>query len=246
MILKNLISALLQNIFPSQCLSCQEELAESGVFCIKCASNLKFTSDPICHICGAKQEYEVDKNYICGSCITKKPSFDKARHIWQYGGMTKKIIISLKYNDQLYLCKFIASLITTRYKSIIDEADIIAPVPIHWLKKFLRKYNQSYEIIRKMDLPDNVIVAPDLLSKSKWTVSQTKLPFKQRLANIKGSITVNNDYHIKGKTIVLIDDVFTTGSTVEICSKILKKHGAKKVIVITVTRASRLGYEIKS
>jgi len=117
------------------------------------------------------------------------------------------------------------------------EFDLIIPVPLHWKKEFIRGFNQSALIGNYISRKLNKKMVQNVLVKSKNTVSQTELSAEERKENVKGSFKVKNCDIIKNKIILLIDDVYTTGATLEECKKILLKRGAKKVIILTVAKS---------
>ena len=126
-------------------------------------------------------------------------------------------------------------------ESALKNSDLIIPVPIHFLKRLKRKYNQTEILANHLSKLSNTEYEPRILRKSKRTKSQEGLSRKQREENIKNSFSINEKFasKLKNKKIALIDDVLTTGSTVNECTRILKKSGAKSVTVITVARVTR-------
>ena len=120
------------------------------------------------------------------------------------------------------------------HREIIFDADYIIPVPMHKWKRLFRLYNQAQILASEIGKELGVKMLPDVLMKTKHTKSQTGLSKKQRQENLKGSIAVEGS--IKGKKIILVDDVMTTGSTVDLCAAKLKKAGAKEVVVVCIAR----------
>ncbi|MBQ7674395.1 MAG: ComF family protein, partial [Alphaproteobacteria bacterium] len=167
-----------------------------------------------------------------------KPYFDKAISVFVYNEFSKQIILRFKHSDATYLYEQLASWMYRSATSEITNADIIIPVPIHFLKRLKRKYNQSELLAQEVSQLSGIKYEPRILMKIKKTLPQEGLSGKERRKNIVGSFGIDENFKdlIVDKNIVLIDDVFTTGATVNECSKVLKKFGAKTITVVTLAR----------
>lgn len=237
-IIKPVANAVLDTIFPPRCISCNKFVGTQGSLCTDCWEDINYLSDPCCDICGIPFEFNIEQGALCGACIAHKPSYDKARSVFLYDDNSRSLITSFKYGDKTQNAVSFAKWLERVGKEFFEEADIVAPVPLHRFKLFLRRYNQSVLITNALKLPKNANLINKLLVRNKYTSPQAGLTTKQRILNVKGAFKVNLRYNeeVKGKVIVLVDDVMTTGSTVEICSRVLKKQGAKKVYILTVAR----------
>jgi predicted amidophosphoribosyltransferase len=273
-----------QIIFPSHCLACDQIVSSDGLFCKNCWLKLQFICEPKCIICSYPFEFQ-GLNSICGKCLAKKPAFDKVITVFVYNHVLRKVISSLKYNDQTFLAKKFAPLLFTKIKDEISNYDLIVAVPLHIKKLRKRKFNQSIllvknlrqfalkrKIIQKADQKKLIwenfiqkltghklfqrlrtfqtgrrqiskeIPLPeffyDFLIRGKNTKTQILLGKKERESNLKNVFAVNKKYQqiVRGKKILLIDDVITTGATAENCARILKKHGAAKVTVLVIAK----------
>lgn len=177
---------------------------------------------------------------LCSKCLVKKPNYDKVITIFRYNYIIKKIISDLKYQDKFYIAKKIAKILAPKINNIIANDDILVPVPLHFKKLQERRFNQSLLIcLELMNLLNNKPkLVRDLIFRVKNTKIQAKLRGQERLSNVKKAFIVNKKYRnlIKDKTIFLLDDIITTGATVENCAKILKKKGAKRVVVISLAK----------
>jgi ComF family protein len=193
-------------------------------------------SDPKCSICS--NPFELDIAEICGICALKRPFFDRAVSVFHYDDCSKGMILRFKHMDSTYLCPQFACWMYRVVEKYIKEADLIIPVPIHFRKLLKRKYNQSELLAREIALLGGVSYEPRILQKSKRTPQQEGLTRKRRLLNVIGSFDVAKDYvHLLShKKIVLVDDVYTTGATVNECARVLKKHGAEVVTVVTLAK----------
>ena len=232
------INFILDYLFPPVCLNCSERVMTQGSFCAKCWLEIDFVSKPYCKICGTLFNISHMENLFCSKCIRKNPDFDQARSIIKFNNRSKKLIHAFKYFDRYELAKIFAKLIWYRYASdeIMSNIDYIVPVPMNRFKRIFRKYNQAQILANEISHFLNKPVLNDLLIKLKWTKSQTFLSRKIRETNLIGSIKFNDKYLAKlhKKNILLVDDVMTTGATIQFCSKILKKAGVNKVNVITI------------
>ncbi len=240
-ILKN----FLEIIFPSHCLACEQIISADSLFCEKCWVKLQFISEPNCTICAYPFEFQ-GLSLICGKCLTKKPSFDKAIAIFRYNHLLRKIIGSLKYRDQTFLAQKFARLLLAKSKSELADCDFIVAVPLHLKRLQKRKFNQAVLLAKNLvKLAPTKKFFPDFLVRTKNTKPQIELRKKERENNLKNVFAVNKKYRelVRGKKILLIDDVMTTGATVENCAKTLKKCGARKVVVLTIARTALAGID---
>lgn len=236
--MKNFLKKITQIIFPNQCLYCNSLIREEGLFCNCCWQKLQFITDPKCKICSHAFEFLVEESMICAKCLANKPSYDKVITIFRYNPIIKKIISDFKYRDNIYLAKKFAKLFLNKLHEDINDIDFILAVPLHKKRLRKRKFNQAIILAKELNKLIGKKLYYDLLEKVKNTVPQANLTKKQREKNLIGAFILNKKYKnlVKDKTILLVDDVMTTGSTIENCAKILKKHQAKKVIVLTIAK----------
>jgi ComF family protein len=172
--------------------------------------------------------------------LSKRPVFDKAVAVFEYNDSSRNILLKFKHGDDTSLCSRLALLMYGAAKEAIEDADLLIPVPIHFFKRLKRKYNQSELLAQKLEKLSGIRYEPRILQKKKQTPQQEGLSRNMRLQNVKGSFCVNEKYAdlLKGKNVVLTDDVLTTGATADECAKVLKNHGAKKVVVSVVARVA--------
>lgn len=231
-ILKNLI----QIIYPNKCISCQNNISYDAIFCLNCWQSLEFIKEPFCQICSFPFELEIiNSQKICANCLSKKQYFDKTLTIYKYNEIIGKAIGNFKYRDQTYLAKIFAHELLKIAKFEIDRCDIICAVPIHFQKLKNRKFNQAILIAKHLKSKKIIY---NLVLKIDDKKSQVKLTKKQRLKNLKKSFVINPKFakNLHNKNIILIDDVITTGSTINAVAKVLKNNGAKKVIVLAIAK----------
>ena len=232
---KKFFNNIFETLFPSNitCIFCGDEIqSEEGAVCNKCLEKLPYVKK-ICLRCGSPLKSKA--NY-CLTCKNTERSFDIARSPLIYKDMVSNLIQNFKYNGKKYLAKYMAEYMAKSYEEIKKEkfeADLIVPVPLHIKRQKQRGFNQSELLAKELSKIINVKVNVNNLVRNKVTQTQTKLSYLERQENLKDAFEIKNKTDFKNKTILLIDDVLTTGSTVNHCSEVLKKAGAKAVCVLT-------------
>lgn len=224
--------------FPPICCCCGNFTNNDGL-CADCWGKIRWISDPKCCVCG--RPFELDIQQICGECMREKPKFNQASSVFIYDDLSKGMILKFKHYDCSYMALQFANWIYRIACQKLAQLDVIIPVPISFQKRLQRKYNQSELLCMELHRLSGVEYEPRVLEKIKSTHSQEGLSRIARKKNLIGSFGVNNKFcnAIMNKNIALIDDVFTTGSTVNECAKILKKFGANSVSVFTLARVVR-------
>ncbi len=233
----NLFKIIFDAILPNRCASCGKIVEDSGV-CGECYGELNFISSPYCKICGTPIETAVtSSDFICGECAkTKKTYIDLTRSALVYNDAAKKIVLPFKFKDRTDLAPLLAKMALRAGGDFWNEADLLVPVPLHRKRIFFRKYNQSALITGELSKISSVKCDNSLLLRSINTKPQVKCTAKQRLKNVKNAFEINSLKNVNGKNIILVDDVLTTGATVNECAKVLKQNGANKVYVLTIAR----------
>lgn len=211
---------------------------ERGLLCTDCWSKVNFISEPACAVCGIPFEFDVDLELRCAKCAQEKPFFDSALSLFRYDDASQNIIHQLKYNDKTYLAKYLAGWLHSRVGSKLQGYDYVIPVPMHRQRLKKRFYNQSALLAKYLSNLAGVEFSPNLLVKHKATSPQTGLSKAARFKNIRNSFSLNSAYkqQIVGANIILVDDVYTTGATLNECSRILKKASCAKIKVLTLAR----------
>lgn len=224
-------------IFPAKCIVCNALSTSDLLLCASCWKEIEFITEPGCSACGFPFDFDMGADALCVSCVKSRPYFDRAFAAFRYTTSSKAFVYKLKYQDQLYIAAFFARFITNKLRNFY-EYRIVIPVPMHRNKLRKRLYNQSAILARQVAKTLRLDYFPNILIKTKDTIAQSKLNRERRKQNIVNSFAVLEDYKniIKGHNVILIDDVYTTGATVNECSKILKKAGCKKILVVTMAR----------
>ena len=222
-------------LLPPTCPICHKKVDNTGI-CPKCFSELEFIGKQKCSICGRPLDAIVPGMTICGKCLKDPPHFHQAESVFKYNDTIKKLILPYKHSDSIELTGLFVKWISANSSEMIAKNQIIIPVPLHWRRLFTRKYNQSALIAQRLAKKHNMLYAPLILVRSKYTSSQGHMSAKERKKNVKGVFSIKYPELIKDKSVLLIDDVFTTGATVNECAKVLLKAGAKSVDVLTAAK----------
>ncbi len=233
-----MLARALDLVFPPQCLNCDTLVPTHGTLCLECWQGLRFISDPHCQCCGIPFDFALGKDALCGQCLRERPPFAQARAVFRYDEASRTLVTRLKYTDQTQLAPVYGTWLARFGRELVLQSDIIVPVPLHYWRFVGRRYNQSallaYALARECALP----VIPDALKRIRATQPQPGLTQKQREENVRGAFAVHPKHAaaLKGKNILLIDDVMTTAATVSQCAKTLLKGGALQVNVLTLAR----------
>lgn len=231
------IKNFIKIIFPSSCFVCDKIIAD-GHFCTHDWKKIQFLHYPACEICFWPFGFEVEGKILCAACIKDPPLYFKSICVLKYDEFSKALITKFKYSDKTYIAKYFADLMFNQAREILPGIDIIAPVPLHKLRLMKRKYNQAALIANHFAKLSGKKIINDLLIRVKNTKAQSGLNKKLRSKNIAGAFVLNKKYlpEILGKNILLIDDVITTGATIDACSRVLKKGKVDKVYVVTLAK----------
>ena len=232
-------SALMDILFPRACAGCGTEAGDEALYlCWDCLSRLSVIHSPLCRICGNPVEGAVEDNFVCLSCVRKKPFFNIARSAVRYTGVIQRLIQDFKYQSATWLSHDFAELMIACAKAYLSETDIdaVTSVPLYHAKERERSYNQAFILAKGVTKYFHKPLVKNILCRIRPTQSQTHLTYFEREANVKNVFAVKKANLVKGSSILLIDDVMTTGATVNECSRVLKKAGAEKVSVLTLAR----------
>ena len=229
-------------IYPSACASCSNLLdsEKSHPFCPDCLKTLELISEPYCPTCGIPYATEGLDPHLCGDCLGGVHLFDRARATGFYRGLLREVIHRFKYGGQTFLARPLAKIAVASGKELakLHKVDLIIPVPLHSKRLRQRGFNQASLLARRLGSALKIPVDYSSLRRIRWTEPQTGLSRRQRAVNVKNAFDLSRPERIEGKSILLLDDVLTTGETVNHCIRELKRvGGAKEVVVLTVARA---------
>ncbi len=230
----NIFFSLIDLIFQKTCISCYSRLEnKEQILCSECEQSLDFLTG-ICEICGAPKE-----NDSCEICESNEFFFDKACSIFHYNNIIQSLIHNLKYNEMRKISEYLGKY-TKEYLSKFQpfsEINIITPIPLHRVKKRSRGFNQSEFLTKVISEQMNWTHIPNLILRKKFTETQTKLSRTKRQENVSNAFRLNPKFNIENKDILIVDDVFTTGATINSASNLLRNNGVNKIYVLTIARA---------
>lgn len=228
-----LFAAAADFLLPALCGLCGARTDQSGALCAACWGKLNFISAPYCDCCGAPFSLPSEPGLICAACLTNPPVYTKARAALVYDDVGRKLVSQFKYGDKLHLLPTFAPWLQRAAADLLPGVDVLMPVPLHWTRLWRRRFNQAALLARTLGLPVDVYT----LVRARRTKRQVGMTREQRLQNVKAAFAVRGD--VGGKTILLVDDVHTTGATLAACSAVLLAAGASEVRVLTLAKVVR-------
>ncbi|MGE4357941.1 MAG: ComF family protein [Candidatus Omnitrophota bacterium] len=235
--IKDLTTGIIDLIYPQRCVICQNRLDEQTFtpLCLYCFKKISWNLPPTCSICGRKIPVELSPENICFDCKVNKHFFDRAWSVALYEGVMRECIHKFKYERCTALVCFFVKVMNDFIDNFInmDEFDCIVPIPLHPAKFREREFNQAFLIAHPIARRFRKRLLNNI-RRVKFTLPQTELSAKERFKNIKGAFELRKENNINGKNILIIDDVFTTGATVDECARLLKLNKANFVGVLTL------------
>lgn len=239
--MKEILTGIGDVIFPPRCLACGTLVEEHGPlpFCPPCLAGFRFIRSPLCPRCGLPFPVQAGGDHLCGECIVTKPPYAVARAMGYYDGTMLTAIHRFKYRGNTGIGKILGRMLGDFAAEMWDmEAfSLVLPVPLHKSRLRERGFNQAVvlarELAKRFSLPLDILS----LKRRIITAAQVGLGREERLANVKGAFAVARPERIDGMRILLVDDVYTTGSTLLECARTLLKANADSVAVLTLARA---------
>ncbi|UCD86863.1 MAG: ComF family protein [Desulfobacterales bacterium] len=253
--LQGLWETSLRIIFPPKCLICHTYYAwqpsagspasdtvsdiTAPYFCESCREDLTPIASPFCSKCGVPFVSREGVDHGCSECVLERRHFRKARAFGVYDGNLMQAIHLFKYGNKTSLSRPLSALARKTFFQFWEQnsIDLVVPVPLHMKRLRERGFNQAHLVVRRWVTQEDIPFDGLTLSRSRWTEPQTNLSRADRRKNIKGAFSLRHPERIKGQRILLVDDVYTTGATVNECAKVLMKAGAEFVDVLTLARA---------
>jgi ComF family protein len=202
---------------------------------------MTFFAPPWCAVCGLPFPHPMGEEAVCADCARQKPSWDRARAVMRYDKHSRHLVLALKHGDRTHVARALGRWMGRAGAELFEGADMIVPVPLHWTRLFTRRYNQAGLLAHAVRAAGGPPVMADWLVRRRRTPSQGRLGPVARVRNVRGAFAVRRGCDVKGKRIVLVDDVLTTGATVEECARVLRRGGAAFIGVLTLSRAVRAG-----
>jgi ComF family protein len=234
-------------IYPPRCpvcgaFLCDEETSheEESSFCRACCRSFLPVGSPFCPICGRPFKAGNPVDHVCEDCLRRRPFFKEARAPYIYEGSLMTAIHEFKYGAKSFLAKPLGLLLSSFAKTWLEanEGLLLMPVPLHPRRLRERGFNQSLLLAREVAKALNADLDFLSLKRIKYTKPQTGLGSEERSRNVRRAFQVLRREAVKGRRIVLVDDVATTGSTLNECARALKKAGCREVFCLTLARTS--------
>ncbi len=234
---------LLDSVLPPLCLGCGEIVGTPGALCAACWPSFSFIAPPHCARCGIPFAEDLGNSALCAACLDRPSRFSRARAVLIYDEKSRRLVLPFKHGDRTDMARTCGTWMARAGAELLAEADLIAPVPLHWRRLVTRRYNQALLLARNVArlAPAPTELAPDLLVRHRWTGSQAGLAARERRHNVREAFEVHPRWaaKLKAKAVLLVDDVLTTGATAEACARALQRGGASRVDVLTLARVVR-------
>ncbi len=246
----NTFNQFIDIIYPPRCHICKKFLWNEKVqenqkapsFCQPCFDGFSEITSPLCPICGRPFVSGIDDDHVCEDCLRKRPFYDKAAASYLYEGSLMKAIHQFKYEEKSYLADSLGPLLASFAKRWLKEIDdcLVKPVPLHPKRLRERGFNQSFLLAKY--IASLIGTELDFLSlkRIRYTQPQIGLKSDERRKNVRRAFGLKERQAVKGRTILLVDDVATTGNTLNECARVLKRSGAEKVFCMVLARTAGL------
>lgn len=231
-------SGLLDALLPPRCLACGCLVERPGALCGDCWESIEFIGPPLCACCGLPFDYDLGPDALCGQCSREPPPLERVRAVMVYGDTSRRLVAGFKYRDRTEGGPAFAAWMSRVGAGLLEEAEVILPVPLHWTRLFTRRYNQSAILARALGRAAGRPVAMTALARTRRTPPQVRLSAGARQRNVSGAFRVRSgrEAEIADKRVLLIDDVLTTGSTLSACARALRRAGASGVDGLVLAR----------
>ena len=235
---RDALMPLVDLLLPPRCLSCRRPVKQDRALCDGCWTQMRFIAEPYCQVCAYPFPYDAGEETLCGSCAQALPLFGQARAVLRYDSASRSMLLAFKHADRTAAAAGFAAWMARAGAALLARADLLVPVPLHRRRLFLRRYNQAALLAAALGRLSNRPSSPDLLERTRATASQGHLTPAERANNVAGAFRLRPraSVALAGKTVLLVDDVLTTGATVSACARTLLRAGAARVDVLVLAR----------
>lgn len=225
-------------LFPPACPGCRRLVTQPFTLCGECWPQLRFIERPWCEVLGTPFSHEIGEHLVCADALADPPPFARARAAVSYHGVARQMVLSLKFGDRTELAPTMARWMLRAGAELVEEAAMVVPVPLHRARFLRRRFNQSAELARALCRLSGRPFLPDAAVRRRATRQQAGLGARQREDNVRGAFAVPPaaQMALRGRRVLVVDDVYTTGTTVAAVARALKRAGAADVDVLTFAR----------
>lgn len=232
----SIMSRAFDLLFPPSCTACGEPVADRDTLCPECWQQIEFIVPPLCNRLGIRLPFATGNEMVSAAAAARPPLYARARAIGHYDGPLRRLVHALKFHDRQDVRHILATWLCRAGRQLITDADIIIPVPLYRRRLLTRRYNQSALLAAEIARLTGMRSHPLALERTRRTKTQVGLTAKQRQQNVRGAFKVPPRYKqlIEGRRILLVDDVITTGATVEACTRALLDNKAKNIDVLAI------------
>ncbi|MCB2055607.1 MAG: ComF family protein [Geminicoccaceae bacterium] len=233
---------LLETVLPARCLACGCMVERQGTLCHDCWSDVAFVTGTVCRHCGLPMQEAGAVAPLCDHCLDEPPAYETARAALRYRGTARRLILAFKHGDRIEGARTFARWMASAGGPMLEGRPSLVPVPLHRWRLVARGYNQSAVLAAHLAAHSRAIFLPDTLSRPQATISQQGLRAHERKENVTAAafaVAPGRRTALEGRSVVLIDDVLTTGATVSACAQVLLRAGAARVDVLTLARVAQ-------
>jgi len=227
-------------LYPPACMACGAGTGSTDALCPACWQQMRFIAKPYCQRLGTPFAVDYGGELLSPAAIADPPVFGRARAVALYDGPARDLVHRLKFNDRPELARGLGRMMAAAGAELLAEADVIVPVPLHWTRAWKRRFNQATELARVVSRHSGLPLDVASLRRTKRTPSQVGLTRAQRRDNVQGAFHVGDAERAAfvGRRVLLVDDVLTTGATMNAAARVLLRAGAVQVDVLTFARVA--------
>ena len=235
---RSAFGAVANLLLPPVCIACRSRISNHGLLCGDCFARIDFIAPPICARLGVPLPYDAGEPSLSAAAIASPPVYDRARAVARYSETMRDLIQSFKYRDRQEGLALFSRWLARAGSELLGDAELIVPVPLYRSRLWRRRFNQSAMLAQRLARLTGVPADCFVLKRVRRTVSQVGLTAEQHVRNVAGAFKVepSRATEIRGKRVVIIDDVITTGATAEACARVLKRAKAARVDMLVLAR----------